>query len=110
MENSVKNGNLASNEAESVFNQINEFSRQTVDFSKEILRATELQEQAINETVKNIEKIVVVSEETASGTEQIASSSLELNQGMDEVSATSKDLADVASQLLEGVSKFKLRN
>ena len=66
------------------------------------------QEVAIDGTVKNIEKIVIVSEQTASGTEQIASSSQELSQGMDEVSATSKDLADVANQLLDSVTKFTL--
>lgn len=76
---------------------------------EDIMSATNEQEAAINETVKNIEKIVVVSEETASGTEEIASSGRELSDGMDEVSATSRDLADVANQLLEGVSKFKLR-
>ena len=108
MEQNVQGGNTASVEAEAVFNKMNEFSVHTLNFSKEIIEATQLQEEAIDFTVKNIEKIVVVSEETASGTEQIASSSLELNQGMDEVSATSKDLADVANQLLQGVSRFKL--
>lgn len=110
MEQSVDGGNKASAAAEDVFNKINEYSHQTVNFSKEILVATETQEVAINDTVKNIEKIVVVSEETASGTEQVASASVELNQGMDEISATSKDLADVANQLLEGVAKFKVGN
>ncbi|GJM63827.1 PAS domain S-box protein [Persicobacter diffluens] len=109
MEVSVKNGNKAGGEAEAVFRKIDQASVETLSLSKQILESAAVQEEAINGTVKNIEKVVVVSEETASGTEQIASSSQELNQGMDEVSATSSDLADVAYQLLEGVSKFKLR-
>lgn len=108
METSVKSGNHASKEAEVVFDSISTSSIENYKLSKEIVEATSIQKEGINNTVKNIEKIVVVSEETASGTEQIASSTKELSQGMNEVTSTSKDLADVANQLLEGVSKFKL--
>lgn len=109
MEVSVKSGNVASKEAEVVFQNIEKTSTETLDLSKEIVEATGLQKDAINSTVKNIEKIVVVSEETASGTEQIASSGKELSQGMNEVTATSKDLANVANQLQDSISKFKLK-
>ncbi|MDP2387402.1 MAG: PAS domain S-box protein [Bacteroidota bacterium] len=108
MEVSVKNGNSASREAEVVFNGIQSASTQNFDLSKQIIEATSSQKEVITNTVKNIEKIVVVSEETASGTEEIASSTKELSQGMNEVTATSRDLADVANQLQENVSKFKL--
>jgi methyl-accepting chemotaxis protein len=109
MEVSVKSGNTASKEAEVVFQNIEKTSTETLDLSKEIVEATGVQKEAINSTVRNIEKIVVVSEETASGTEQIASSGKELSQGMNEVTATSKDLANVANQLQDSVSKFKLK-
>jgi len=109
METSVKNGNIASREAEVVFNGIQSASSENFEMSKQIIDATEGQKDVITNTVKNIEKIVVVSEETASGTEQIASSTKELSQGMNEVTATSKDLADVANQLQGSVSKFKLK-
>lgn len=108
METSVITGNKASKDAEGVFKSIDSSSEQTFLLSSDIMEATKEQETSVNNTVKNIEKIVVVSEETASGTEQIAASSTDLSDGMDEVSATSRDLADVANQLLEGVSKFKL--
>ncbi|MCU0433080.1 MAG: methyl-accepting chemotaxis protein [Bacteroidia bacterium] len=108
MERSVINGNSASKDAETVFQQIEKMSSETLALSRSIVDATNSQKQAIQSTVKNIEKIVVVAEETASGTEQIASSSKELSLGMNEVTATSRDLADVATQLLDGVSKFKL--
>lgn len=109
MEVSVKSGNIASREAEIVFQNIEKTSTETLDLSKEIVDATGTQKESISSTVKNIEKIVVVAEETASGTEQIASSGKELSQGMNEVTATSKDLADVANQLQDSISKFKLK-
>ena len=108
MEQNVKVGSKSSTEAQSVFASIDKATELVLELSQGISESSIKQEESINNTVKNIEKIVVVSEETASGTEQIASSSTELSQGMDEVSATSRDLADVAKQLLDGVSKFKL--
>lgn len=108
MDHSVKSGHLASKEAESVFQSISQSSNETLILSKEILVSTGAQKDAMTNTVKSIEKIVVVSEETAAGTEQIATSSKELSQGMIEVGSTSKDLADVANQLLESVAKFKI--
>ncbi len=110
MEKSVVSGNKASKDAEQVFTHIDSTTSETYLQSQEISEGAKQQETFINDTVKSVEKIVVVSEETASGTEQIASSSKQLRQGMDEVSATSKDLADIANQLLQGVSKFKLNN
>jgi len=110
MEASVKSGNTASREAESVFVHIDKSSLETLDLSKSILDATLGQKEAINATARNIEKIVVVSEETASGTEQIARSGKELSQGMSEVTATSRDLADVATRLQQNISRFKLRS
>jgi len=109
MDVSVKTGNKASASAEKVFEMIDQSTTETFDKSEEITQGAQQQEEAINEAAKSVEKIVVVSEETASGTEQIASSSKNLRQGMDEVSATSNDLAEIANQLLEGISKFKLK-
>jgi methyl-accepting chemotaxis protein len=109
MEFNVKSGMKASKEAQSVFESIEKASHETLDLSKEIVEATEDQKESIHATAKNIEKIVVVAEETASGTEQVASSSKVLSQGMNEVTATSEDLANVANQLQESISKFKLQ-
>ncbi|WP_052592425.1 methyl-accepting chemotaxis protein [Aureispira sp. CCB-QB1] len=109
MELNVKSGMQASKEAQSVFESIEKASHETLDLSKEIVEATEGQKDSIHATAKNIEKIVVVAEETASGTEQVASSSKVLSQGMNEVTATSEDLANVANQLQESISKFKLQ-
>lgn len=109
MDESVKIGNKASSQAEVVFESIDKSTSETFFKSKEISRGTGKQKESIDESVKAAEKIVVVSEETASGTEEIAMSSKELRQGMDEVSASSNDLAEVASQLLQGITRFKLK-
>jgi methyl-accepting chemotaxis protein len=109
MGSSVKSGNQASKEAEEVFGTIGKVTEDTFVLSKDIQGATEEQKGSINETVRNIEKIVVVSEETATGAEQIATSSKDLSRGMDEINDTSKQLATAANQLNDGVSKFKLK-
>ncbi|WBM73885.1 methyl-accepting chemotaxis protein [Saprospira grandis] len=109
MEENVKSGGEASKEAEEVFKDIQESNNQTFSLSESIVYSSNQQKEAIDATVRNIEKIVVVAEETAYGTEQVANSTRVLSQGMNEVSATSKDLAEVATQLQENILKFKLR-
>jgi len=106
---SVKSGNQASLNAKEVFETIGKVTGETFELSQEVQTASEVQKSSINETVKNIEKIVVVAEETAAGAEQIATSSKELSLGMTEVNSTSKQLATAATQLNTGVSKFNLR-
>ena len=110
MGSSVKSGNEASKEAELVFNEIDESVAETLTLSEEVLTATESQKVSIDETVKNIEKIVAVSEETSSGTEEIATSSKDLSNGMVEFNSSSKGLAEIANQLQDGVSKFRLQD
>lgn len=109
MGHSVASGNEASKEAETVFVEIDQSISETLGLSEDVLGATESQKEGIEETVKNIEKIVIVSEETSSGTEEIATSSKDLSNGMTEFNSSSKGLADIANQLQLGVSKFKLR-
>jgi methyl-accepting chemotaxis protein len=108
MKDSVKAGTSATNEAEAVFQAIFQSSSDTLNLSKEILSATQLQRESVNMVVKNIEKIVVVSEETAAGTQEIASSSQDLNNSMNDIAATSHNLSKIASELKSGVAQFKL--
>lgn len=108
MQNNVENGNLATLQAQDVFTDMNRYSTQNLALSKDILAATEEQKQSISVVVKNIEKIVVVSEETATGAQEVASSSRQLNGSMSDVASTSKELSAIAQQLKDGVSRFKL--
>ncbi len=109
MEISVKQGNAASQEAESIFSEISIASDSTVNYSKEIQNATTGQKDAIDRVVKNIEQIVVVAEETAAGSEEVASSAEDLNNGMDEITDASNTLSQVALELQDGVNRFKLK-
>lgn len=106
----VKNGNSASNEAQSIFEEINTQSGETLTYAGEITAATASQTETINEVVKNIEQIVVVAEETAAGTEEVASSATELNSAMEDVKGASNNMAAVAAELQAGVSQFTLLN
>ncbi len=108
MKTNVESGTKATKEAENVFESIHASSMETLQLSRQVLSATGEQQSSIGVVVKNIEKIVVVAEETASGTQEVASSSRELNKSMDEVALTGKNLAKVADQLKGNVSQFKL--
>ncbi len=109
MEGSVKQGNSASVEAETIFQEIAATSDETFTYSQEIQEASGGQKQSIDKVVKNIEQIVVVAEETAAGTQQVASSSQELDNGMTDISTASTQLTSIASELQAGVNQFKLR-
>ena len=109
MQLSVREGNSATNEAESIFQEIATSTQTTYEFSKKIQEASVGQKSAIDLVVKNIEQIVVVAEETAAGTQQAASSSQQLNNAMGEIAEGSNKLTGVAKELQAGVEKFKLR-
>ncbi|MBC7920406.1 MAG: PAS domain S-box protein [Ferruginibacter sp.] len=109
MESSVKLGNGASKEAEDVFGEIAKSTDETFSFSKQIQEATTGQKMSIAKVVKNIEHIVVVSEETAAGTQQVAASSQALNLGMNEITESSSKLSQIAEELQAGVNQFKLK-
>jgi methyl-accepting chemotaxis protein len=108
MKASVQNGSSATQGAQAVFQEIFNSGKQTLELSEDILSATNQQKEAIGVVVRNIEKIVVVSEETATGTQEIASSSQDLNLAMTEIGNTTRQLSTIAEQLKKGVEKFKL--
>jgi len=110
MASSVTDGSKASTEAEIVFKEIEVASSEMLGLSTEIVTATEQQRTSIDNAVKNIEQIVVVSEETASGSEEIATSSVELSQGMDEVKNTAIELSETANMLKSEVAQFLLND
>ncbi|MDX2304341.1 MAG: PAS domain S-box protein [Microscillaceae bacterium] len=108
MKNSVNNGHEATHKVSHVFQEINESSEETLTMSKEIISQFQKQKGSINILVKVIEKIVVVSEETASGTQQVAGASKEMNSAMTEITRTSEALAKIADELKEQFNQFKL--
>lgn len=108
MQGNVKQGNTATMEVQEIFSTIAASSEDTFSSSKEIQEAASEQKESINSVFKNIEQIVVVTEETAAGTQQVASSSQELNGSMLEITNESNKLSNIATELQDGVKKFKL--
>jgi PAS domain S-box-containing protein len=110
MELNVKNGNQATHEVSTVFGTILESSKETLRLSKDVLEATEAQKSSIGVVVKNIEKIVVVSEETAAGTVNVMKSSDELSQSVKSIGDTSQALSSLAGDLRQAIDLFKLED
>jgi PAS domain S-box-containing protein len=108
MRDNVKAGIKSTAEASHAFSQINESSRETLGLAAEIVEATRRQEEDLHVVVRNIEKIVVVSEETAAGTQEVARASLQLNRQMEEVAKTGDRLQTISIKLKENAQKFQL--
>jgi len=109
MVSSVSAGSEASGKAETVFQAIERSTVETLALSKEILGASSSQQRSIENTVKNIEQIVVVTEESASGSEEIASSSGGLGQGMMDVKDLASNLTNMVAELNSEIAKFQLK-
>ncbi len=110
MESNVKTGNQATQEVSSVFGSILESSKETFRLSRDVLEAAEAQKSSIGVVVKNIEKIVVVSEETASGTVNVLKSGEQLSNSVSSIGQTSKNLSALAGDLRLALEKFKLES
>lgn len=108
MNQSVKAGGHASNQASEVFKEITESTSSTLAYSEEIVNATKSQQTNIGKVVSITEAVVVIAEQTAAGTEEVASSASELSSGMENYSQKSGQLTHVASELKNSVGKFKL--
>ncbi|GAB4397389.1 MAG: hypothetical protein OHK0053_13720 [Microscillaceae bacterium] len=108
MKGGVEKGHQASQKVSEAFTMIDASSADTLAHSRSILLASQQQKEAIDAVVRNIEKIVVVSEQTASGTQEVASSSREMDKAMAEVTQTSEHLAQIAEELKAQVGQFQL--
>lgn len=109
MKSSVQSGQMATGEADEIFKYINSSTDETYELSKTISSSMQDQQGGMDTVVKNIERIVVAAEETASGTQQIANSSQELDNTMDDINETAGNLESIARSLKENVNKFKLK-
>lgn len=108
MNESILGGESASNDASDAFREIASSSNQNLEISKQILEATKDQMDSIRNVVSITEGIVVIAEETAAGTEQVASSATELSAGMESYTQKSEEVTEIARNLKEKVSTFKL--
>jgi methyl-accepting chemotaxis protein len=108
MKGNVQSGIASTQEVEQVFHEIKESSSRTLALAGAILEDTRKQRQSLDSVVRNIEKIVVVSEETAAGTKEIAHSSTTLREQMSEIAETGNKLKQVAQELKENVGLFRI--
>lgn len=105
----VKSGVTASTTAMKVFEEMASSSKETLNFSEQILEATKGQSSSIANAVSIAESVVVIAEETAAGTEQVATSASELSHGMEGYQQKSEHLSIIARDLQKGIGQFKLR-
>ncbi len=108
MSGSVEKGVQASKQTAEVFKEMAVASEQNLSLSKEIIGSTRDQSLKVDSVVSITESIVVIAEQTAAGTEEVASSATELSAGMANYMDKSKNLSEIAAELKEGVSKFRL--
>lgn len=109
MKSSVKSGEDATNFASEAFTEITESSSRTLLMTEQIRNRVQQQIDSIKNVVTITESVVVIAEETAAGTEQIASSATELSAGMDNYVDRSQNLSEVANELTDRLSKFRLK-
>lgn len=108
MNSNIKSSVASTKETADVFEEMATASAQTLRFSEEILKSTKIQEGSIVNVVSITESIVVIAEQTASGSEEIASSATELSSGMQTYIDKSLRLSQLAVQLKDDISTFKL--
>lgn len=105
----VKSAVDASSNAQSVFEEIELSTKETLGHSETILQSADSQSESIKSVVKITEDIVVIAEEAATGSEQISSSSNELAAGMQNYIKKFNWLNDTSKELKTGISKFNLK-
>ncbi|MEH0157881.1 PAS domain S-box protein [Limibacter armeniacum] len=109
MDSTVTQGNDATQDVSKVFRSIINSSEETLQLSKGVLDASEEQKSAIDIVVKNTGNVVAVVEKAAAGTKQVSDMVDSLTSSAEEISKSNNELTEVAIQLKEGVSKFRLK-
>ena len=109
MNDVVKSTVDASNNAQSVFLEIERSSTETLGHSETILSSTTSQNESINKVVKITEDVVVIAEQAAAGSEQISSSASELSSGMENYMTKFHWLNSTSQDLQTGISRFSLK-
>ena len=84
MMDKVKEGLLATSEAKNAFSSIIATTNQTFDSTNSILKLAKNQEEMIKGIAKDIETMVVISEETASASEEVSSAAKTLQDKMED--------------------------
>ena len=81
----MSKGKNATFEASAAFKNIATSSGETLRTSRDILSATEVQQNSISDVVKYVEEVVAIAEQTATGTQQVAGTARQLSSSMQEL-------------------------
>ncbi|PIB37184.1 hypothetical protein BFP72_18110 [Reichenbachiella sp. 5M10] len=110
MKGNVQTGEKAALLAKNAFDEIHSSILNTFEQTSQIEIAANFQNESIDNSVQSIEKIVIVSEETAAGSEELASSTTQLNSGIGDISVSSKRMNQIAQELFEVISSINRSN
>ncbi|MGB0521311.1 MAG: PAS domain S-box protein [Flammeovirgaceae bacterium] len=110
MKDNVTNGNAATVEAQSVFEDLAQASKETLVFSQEVKESADNQQHVISEVVENIARIVAVSDQTARNASEVFNSSQKLDESVGAINNTTTNLAEVAEELKKRIAQFKLKD
>lgn len=108
MAESINEGQEKTREGVQQFNQIQEASSDTLDWSEKIVGATKKQNSDLNQIMGIIESIVVIAEQTAAGTEEVATSSSVMTSGMKTYLQKNQEIVSIIDRLKEDIGKYIL--
>ncbi|MCV9385924.1 two-component regulator propeller domain-containing protein [Reichenbachiella ulvae] len=108
MGHKIQEGEKASHQSLSAFNNISRSYQSTLMLSQEIEERIISQDLDLSNILEVMRNVVVIAEQTAAGTEQIASSANELSSGMTNYTNKSQEVLDIVKDLYERIKIFKL--
>jgi len=108
IEEVIKAGQERTEEGMKQFNEIENASMDTLNWSEKIVHATQRQSEDLKEIMTIIETIVVIAEETAAGTEEVASSSSEMSSGMNRYLEKNREIVQILNELKERINNYTL--
>ncbi|WP_026478860.1 methyl-accepting chemotaxis protein [Alkaliphilus transvaalensis] len=104
----VEEQNKAVKETEEVFNKISSAITTVLDNMKAVREYTKEMAQEKDEIVVVIQNVSATSEETSAATQQVSAATEEQLASIEEVSSHATDLKNLAIQLQESITKFKI--
>lgn len=108
MKEIVAKGVSSTRDTHAMFNSLSKGTKDTLEISKNVLEASNLQKDRITEVFNSVESVVQISEQAATSTEEVASSASQLSSGMKNFSESSSKLNDMGQNLKKSMSNFKL--
>ncbi|REE05948.1 methyl-accepting chemotaxis protein [Marinoscillum furvescens] len=106
MNSVVQAGGAHTSEAKRSFAEMAASYEETFRLSNEIAQSTKRQYSDVNEIASRVEKIVVITEETAAGAEQAATSTQQMSNLMQSYHGIAADVTRIADELTGNTGRF----